>query len=178
LKILVPLCGKTVDMKWLFDEGHRVVGAEASRLAIEDFFKEQSLQYTTETKNGIPVFVEKSGGIIIYCCDFYDFTKTGESSFDAIWDRGSLAAINPEDRIRYVALVTSLKTINSPHLIELYEYDDSFHNEFPYSVPMSKVLKLFGERYDVKLIESHEAKDVMTSVGIKVIRNLFLTTLK
>ena len=40
----------------LFDLGHRVVGVDGCQKAIEDFFKEHSMEYTIETKNGIPAF--------------------------------------------------------------------------------------------------------------------------
>ena len=34
-RVFVPLCGKTRDIAWLLAQGHRVVGAELSRIAIE-----------------------------------------------------------------------------------------------------------------------------------------------
>ena len=37
-RVYVPLCGKTLDMAWLADRGHRVVGSELSSIAIHDFF--------------------------------------------------------------------------------------------------------------------------------------------
>lgn len=181
VKILVPLCGKTVDMKWLSEQGHRVVGVEASPLAIEEFFKEHSLEYRTEMRNAIPVYLENSGRIIIYCCDIYDFHRTGEGSFDAVWDRGSLGAINPGDRTRYLDLMSSLKTANSAHLIEIYDYDNSVYQDFPFSIPMSKLVELFGERYDAKLIETQDYPEFgqMRQIDFKWFnRNLFLVTLK
>ena len=41
----------------LFDMGHRVVGVERFQTALEDFFKEHSMEYTVETKNGIPALI-------------------------------------------------------------------------------------------------------------------------
>ena len=37
-QVLVPLCGKSLDMLWLAGQGHRVLGVELSRKAAEDFF--------------------------------------------------------------------------------------------------------------------------------------------
>ena len=31
--------------------------------------------------------------------------RTGDGSFDAVWDRASFGAINPEERARYTSLV-------------------------------------------------------------------------
>ena len=42
-RVLVPLCGKSLDMLWLAGEGHRVTGVELSALACEAFFAENEL---------------------------------------------------------------------------------------------------------------------------------------
>jgi thiopurine S-methyltransferase len=39
-RIYVPLCGKTVDLVWLRDQGHEVIGCEFVASAIQDFFRE------------------------------------------------------------------------------------------------------------------------------------------
>jgi len=44
-RVLVPMCGKSADMKWLADQGNQVFGVELSHLAIEAFFAEQGLDY-------------------------------------------------------------------------------------------------------------------------------------
>lgn len=55
--MLASNCKSILFASRLVDQGHRVVGVEASQLAIEDFFKEHSMEYTAETQNGIPVFL-------------------------------------------------------------------------------------------------------------------------
>src|SRR5690348_18017582 len=45
-RVLVPLCGKTLDMPWLAEQGHRVLGVELSPLAVEQFFAGQGLAPT------------------------------------------------------------------------------------------------------------------------------------
>src|SRR5699024_2930193 len=42
--VLVPLCGKSVDMLWLASRGYRVVGVELSEQAVRAFFAEHGLQ--------------------------------------------------------------------------------------------------------------------------------------
>jgi thiopurine S-methyltransferase len=37
------LCGKSLDMLWLAEQGHRVLGVELSELAITQFFSEHQL---------------------------------------------------------------------------------------------------------------------------------------
>lgn len=42
-RVLVPLCGKSLDMAWLAEQGFAVLGVELSERAVEDFFAEQGL---------------------------------------------------------------------------------------------------------------------------------------
>lgn len=42
-RVLVPLCGKSLDLMWLRDQGYRVAGVELSRQAVEAFFREAGL---------------------------------------------------------------------------------------------------------------------------------------
>ncbi|NXT96689.1 TPMT methyltransferase, partial [Anhinga rufa] len=53
LRIFFPLCGKAVEMKWLVDMGHSVVGVEVSEQALKEFFAEHSLPYREEPVPGI-----------------------------------------------------------------------------------------------------------------------------
>ena len=44
--VLVPLCGKSLDMLWLADHGYRVTGIEISELAVRDFFADNGLPFS------------------------------------------------------------------------------------------------------------------------------------
>ena len=46
LSVLVTMCGRTVDLKWLCSRGHSVTGVELSPLAVEQYFKENSIPHT------------------------------------------------------------------------------------------------------------------------------------
>ena len=63
--VLVPLCGKSLDLLWLHQHGYRVSGIELSPRAIEDFFSENGLEYErTETGGMICYRHETNGGQI------------------------------------------------------------------------------------------------------------------
>ena len=40
-RVLVPLCGKSLDLSWLAASGFEVLGVELSQTAVEQFFSEQ-----------------------------------------------------------------------------------------------------------------------------------------
>ncbi|KAG7263133.1 hypothetical protein CRUP_014903, partial [Coryphaenoides rupestris] len=54
VRFFFPLCGKAVDMKWLADMGHTVVGVEIAEKAILQFYEENDMSHVVETVPSIP----------------------------------------------------------------------------------------------------------------------------
>ncbi|XP_053103415.1 thiopurine S-methyltransferase [Hemicordylus capensis] len=159
LKIFVPLCGKAIEMKWLADMGHHVLGVEISESALKDFFAEQNLSFTEETVPEIPgakLFKSLSGNISLYCCSIFDLTSTVIGKCNGIWDRGSLVAVNPCDRERYANLLLSLMDRKCCCLLVTCSYDASKHKGPPFYVPDSEVNSLFGKCCDIKCLEKKD----------------------
>uniref|UniRef100_A0A8D0GXW1 thiopurine S-methyltransferase n=1 Tax=Sphenodon punctatus TaxID=8508 RepID=A0A8D0GXW1_SPHPU len=159
LKILFPLCGKAVEMKWLADMGHKVVGVELSERALKEFFTEQNLSYSEESVpeiSGAKVFKSTSGNISLYCCSILEFSSMVAGKFDGIWDRGSLVAINPCDRECYANLMLSLMERDSCCLLVTVVYDPSKIKGPPFYVPDSEVKSLFGGLCDIKCLEKRD----------------------
>ena len=48
-RVFVPLCGKSLDLLWLAEQGHPVIGVELSPLAVRAFFRENKLHPTRTT---------------------------------------------------------------------------------------------------------------------------------
>ncbi|XP_072854773.2 thiopurine S-methyltransferase isoform X2 [Pogona vitticeps] len=160
LKIFFPLCGKTIEMKWLADLGHHVVGVEISESALKEFFAEQNLSFSEETVPQIPgakLFKSTSGNISLYCCSIYDLTSTVTGKVDGIWDRGSLVAVNPSQRERYSQLILSLMNENCRCLLVTCLYDPSKHKGPPFYVSDSEVKSLFGKHCEIKCLEKKDS---------------------
>ncbi|XP_069032242.1 probable thiopurine S-methyltransferase isoform X1 [Embiotoca jacksoni] len=157
-----PLCGKAVDMKWLADMGHSVVGVEISEKGIKKFFEENNLTYSEEPVPAIPgakVYKSSEKNISLYQCDLFNFTSSMEGQFGAIWDRGSLVAINPEDREKYAALIVSLMAKDCKYLLDTFLYNPELYKGPPFFVPAEQVHSLFGNSCDIELLQS---ADVLT----------------
>ncbi|XP_062869128.1 probable thiopurine S-methyltransferase [Trichomycterus rosablanca] len=160
VRFFFPLCGKAVDMKWLADMGHTVVGVEISEKAIKQFFEEHGLKVKEETVPSIPgtkVFKSPDGKISIYQCDLYKFSSAKEGQFGGIWDRGSLVAINPCDRQKYANLIMSLIDKDCRYLLDTMEYDPERHKGPPFFVPEEVVKNLYGEAFDIELLQTADA---------------------
>ena len=111
-RILVPLCGKTVDMAHLATKRKvgQVVGIDGVRKAVEAFAQENP-DLEVKSMEACPEKVEKWQGnsITLIIGDFFEVDKTdfGEVC-DGAWDRGSLVAIKPERREKYVEQIGKL----------------------------------------------------------------------
>ncbi|CAL8373790.1 unnamed protein product [Boreogadus saida] len=162
VRFFFPLCGKAVDMKWLADMGHSVVGVEIAEKAILQFYEDNNMRYAVEPVPSIPgakVYKNVEKSISIYHCDLYKFNSCVEGQFGAIWDRGSLVAINPEDREKYASLLLSLMAEDCRYLLSTLLYNPEQHKGPPFLVPNEQILALFGSSCDVQLLDSVDALD-------------------
>ena len=57
LSILVTMCGKTLDLLWLCSRGHSVTGIELSSVAVDEFFKENSVPYTVTGTSSVWIYL-------------------------------------------------------------------------------------------------------------------------
>ncbi|XP_056154681.1 probable thiopurine S-methyltransferase isoform X2 [Lampris incognitus] len=160
VRFFFPLCGKAVDMKWLADMGHSVVGVEIAEKAIRQFFEENNMTYSEEPVPTIPgakVYKSSELNISLYQCDLYSFSSSTEGQFGAIWDRGSLVAINPKDREKYASLIISLMAKDCRYLLDTLLYNPELYKGPPFFVPNDQVQRLFGNSCDVELLQSADA---------------------
>ncbi|KAG9479202.1 thiopurine S-methyltransferase [Eleutherodactylus coqui] len=160
MNIFFPLCGKAVDMKWLADMGHNIVGVEVCEMGLREFFTEQDIPYTEEVVAGIPgakVFKSTSGNISLYCCSIYDITDSVIGKFDGVWDRGAMVAVNPKDRQRYANVVLSLMAKDCRYLLVTFEYDPKLIKGPPFYVPESDIENFLGPSCTVKLLKKIDA---------------------
>ena len=94
LDIFVPMCGKSKVMLLLAEEGHRVVGIDWSKVAVEQFFEENNLAYSTELRNiggtDMPKYKAEGKAVTIYCGNFFSFKQHKLGPFDCVLDHGAL----------------------------------------------------------------------------------------
>ena len=107
LDIFLPMCGKTKVMLSLAEEGHRVVGIEWSKVAVEQFFEESNLEYTMQLCSiggaDVTKYKAKEKAVTIYCGDFFAFKQHKLGPFDCVLDHGSLGSfdVQVEPRTTY-----------------------------------------------------------------------------
>ena len=157
-RIYVPLCGKSVDLVYLADKGFEVLGCEFVEKAVKDFFAEHGLEYTVQkdVTTGIPVYTAVSKKITVYQGDFFELTVDVLGKFNAIWDRGSLVAINPSDKAKYATIMLELMASNCKYLLFTCVITGEDYQGPPYSAPSKEIDDLFSKSCDIQVLESSQ----------------------
>ena len=135
-RVLVPLCGKSVDLRWLAGRGNSVVGVELSEIAIKAFFAEQELSYSM-SDDELPKFQADDVDITIFCGDIFKLTSL---QCDAHYDRGALIALPAAMRPAYAAHVSSLLTADAEQLVITLNYDDEIATGPPFHIEDAELL--------------------------------------
>lgn len=146
--MLVPLCGKTVDMMWFYEKGMSVVGIELSETPILDFFTENYLEYSVQEHrdvHGCTVY-KHDERLQIYKCDLFGTIPNElKGKFDHFWDRGALVAIHSEEQATYWSIIDSLLANSAQGLLETVENEHAVIH--PYSVPFDRLTRILGTGY-------------------------------
>jgi thiopurine S-methyltransferase len=120
-RVLVPLCGKSVDLEWLVVNGFEVVGIELSPLAAEAFFVERG--FTPQRREQGPFTAYQHGSVTILAGDFFAAGSDELGSFDGVYDRAAMIALPEELRARYTAHLPTLLTPKAKLLLVTLHFD-------------------------------------------------------
>lgn len=154
-RVLVPLCGKSLDLAWLASRGHEVIGVELSEIACAAFFSEQQLVPQITSTAGFKVY--SYGRYTLYCGSFFELTPQLLGTVGAVYDRAALIALPLELRIQYTAHMGELIGNSSGaldfHFLQIL-LERSPHDEEgpPFSVSHSELQEHYSRSFDIKLI--------------------------
>lgn len=154
-RVLVPLCGKSLDMLWLAEQGHAVLGVELSELAVQQFFAENDL--VAEVHESAAGQHHVSGPIEIICGDMFAVPRSVLATCTAAFDRAALIALPPEMRGDYVRHVYGGVASGARGLLITLDYPQEEMAGPPFSVPDDEVQNLFAEVAQAKLLEQRSS---------------------
>ncbi|NBB93463.1 MAG: thiopurine S-methyltransferase [Gammaproteobacteria bacterium] len=129
-RVLVPLCGKSLDLRWLARRGHDVVGIELSRNAIEAFYRDWGQEAAREPRGALERW--QAGQVEIHEGDFFDFEA--DSPFPRFYDRAALVALPAAMRQTYLVHLRSLLADDAAGLLVTFEYAQNNMDGPPFSV--------------------------------------------
>jgi thiopurine S-methyltransferase len=153
-RVLVPLCGKSIDMHWLNQQGLHVVGVELSEKAVQDFFSEAQVEPLVEEKGRFKVY--SHGACEIWCGDFFALSARDIGNCSALYDRAALIALPSDMRWRYVEHLNRVLPADCRGLLISLDYEQSEIDGPPFSVPEDEVMQLLSPEWRVKLIADED----------------------
>jgi len=146
-RIFVPLCGKTLDIRWMLSQRFRVAGAELSRIAVDQLFAELDV-VPTLTDLG-PLVRYSAPDLDIFVGDIFQLTREWLGAVDAIYDRAAMVALPASMRDLYTAHLTRI-TVDAPLLLITFEYDQTLAEGPPFSIGSEEVRRHYLGTYDVQ----------------------------
>lgn len=146
-QVLVPLCGKSLDMVWLAQQGHSVLGVELSPLAVEDFFA--SLGLAPEIAEGESLLRYQADAWTLLQGDFFALPPV---EVGAVFDRAALVALPADMRVRYVEHLLAVIPRSAPILLVVFEYEQQVMAGPPFSVSSDEIFQLFAPHRSVTLL--------------------------
>jgi len=160
--VLVPLCGKSLDLQWLRERGHPVVGVEISALAIEQFLAERGIPARRRPLPDGAIY--EAPNLTLIQGDFFALTPAQLAPLTpaqlappprgaapvGFWDRASAVAFPAPDRPRYVAQLARLLPPGARGLLVALEYPQAQMQGPPFSLEPDEVQRLFGPHFDIE----------------------------
>lgn len=151
---LVPLCGKSLDLLWLRNKGLHVTGIELSAVAVESLCLEQGI-LTRRTPGGALDRFDAER-LRIFQGDLFSLGSAEVGKIHGVYDRASLIALPPEDRVRYADVLTALTQPGTKTLLMTIEYPQQQANGPPFSVSRAEIQSLYGARHSIRLLERRD----------------------
>ena len=152
--VFVPLCGKTRDLVWLRERGHRVTGVELSPVAVQDFFVENGLQPEQGVEGSFRVCCVPQ--LKLLCGDFFELSAEQMKDVGAVYDRAALIALPHQLRLRYVDRLSALLQSGTRMLLVAMEYSQSQMDGPPFAVEEEEVVRLFSPHWSVRVLQRED----------------------
>ncbi|MBV4454593.1 MULTISPECIES: thiopurine S-methyltransferase [Pseudomonas] len=153
-QVLVPLCGKSLDLMWLASHGLRVLGVELSQQAVEAFFNEQNLTPRITERGAFKVY--QAALIEVWCGDFFAMGAESLADCAALYDRAALIALPPLMRARYAEHLNRLLRPGCQGLLVTLDYDQTQKAGPPFAVMDDEVKVLFGSHWRSDVLEEQD----------------------
>lgn len=153
-RVLVPLCGKSLDLIWLAEQGHRVLGVELSPLAVDQFFTENHLQPKIHDSSLGRRHV--AGNIEIICGDIFALDADTLAECAGVYDRAALIALPADMRKRYAQHIYASLSSRYRGLLLTLDYRQEQMDGPPFSVGDAEVMAIFGTHSNVEVIDRRD----------------------
>lgn len=143
-QVLVPLCGKSLDMAWLAGQGYRVLGVELAESAVIAFFAEQELTPEVDQYGAFRRY--RAGAVELLCGDFFALQAADVEDCSGLYDRAALIALPEGMRERYAAHLAAILPSGCAGLLVTLDYPQAEMSGPPFAVDEALVAQLLTEQ--------------------------------
>ena len=140
-RVLVPLSGRSLDLAWLAERGHEVVGVEIVEEVVAAYFADRGLEVAPAPAG--PFRAYRSGSLTVLAGDMLAATPEHLGTFDGAWDRAALVALPTAERPAYAAALRRLMRPGARMLLQTFDLDRPPDVGPPYRVPEEEVGRLY-----------------------------------
>lgn len=179
-RVFVPLCGKSLDLLWLANQGHKVIGVELSPLAVRAFFRENKLQPTRRKIGKFTLW--EHGRISILCGDIFKLTAADLGDISFVFDRAALTALPDDIRGAYIAQLRRILPASCRMLLLTTEEPEEGETQGQPFAVADEIASLYAGAFDIKLshVESHfePDPDPANSAPVRVEQKVYVLTPK
>lgn len=152
--VLVPLCGKSLDMLWLHRQGYPVLGVEVARTAVSDFFEAWRMDAQVTSLGAFEQWsAGGTQGITVLCGDFFALDAPLTAHVGAVFDRAALIALPPQMRKSYACKLLEIVPPQIPMLLITLDYEQDEMAGPPFAVSHGEVQELFATSRVERLAE-------------------------
>lgn len=169
-KVFVPLCGKTLDIGYLIEQGYEVVAVELSEIAVAAVF--QQLNQVPDIQPWKSGKVYEAEKLTIFVGDFFTLTQQDIGELDFVYDRAALIALPETMRVQYAKHIAQI-TQCAPQLLITLDYDQNIAGGPPFAVDSPEVERHYAETYAITLLEEADIIDQEPRFKAKGLPNFF-----
>jgi thiopurine S-methyltransferase len=161
--VLIPLCGKSLDIQWFIQQGYHVIGVDVSYKALKTVRDRSAETFTAEQSHGFSVY--RSNSLELWEGNFMDLPISKIPRPHIIYDKASIIALPPKMRSIYAQKVLSFCTPSTEIFLQTFEYRQEEMHGPPFSVDDTEIQQYFGDRFNLSLM--HEQPKLEELNGFK-----------
>lgn len=169
--VLVPLCGKTLDLRWLAGGNHMVLGAELSPVATKAFFDE--LGEEPDTVGRGEHRLHSLGRLTIVEGDFMRWSELDLPRATRFYDRAAAIALPQAQRDDYLRVLHDALAPGATGLFLTIRYPDNEMAGPPFSLPPDRLRAACEGLFELDLLsdlDAFEPSGPMASRGVTSLR--------
>lgn len=152
-RVFVPLCGKTLDIKWLLLQGFQVCGVELVESAVLELFADLAIDYKVSRTGHLKHF--SADDIDIFSGDIFDLDQPTLGHVDAVYDRAAMVALPDSMRDDYITHVLKISN-QSKQLLISFEYDTSKMDGPPFSHSEKEIKHYYQQFNSIEQLTSEQ----------------------